>query len=330
MVDFEPGRTTTSASPNRLAGAHECEPHARLHAERIEIVEIRDARQHRHRDLERRASSPRRRARDRPRPRPASHAACGSHGTTPSDGQPVKRSIAVTPSSNRRKSPRNLLIRKPRMRARSAGSSTAWVPTMLAITPPRSMSPTSSTGTSAAAAKPILAMSPSRRLISAGLPAPFDQHDVGVARRPREAVEHRRQQVGLAAAGESRARAACRGAVPARSPARRCRSRGLSSTGFMCTLGASRAARACTACARPISPPSAVTAALFDMFCGLNGATFRPRRTQRAREACDQRRLADIRAGALDHHGGRGHEADLLAVQMRGPSAAASPPMNLQ
>ena len=52
---------------------------------------------------------------------------------------------------------------------------------------------------------------------------------------------------------------------------------GLSSTGFMCTLGGARAARACSACARPISPPSAVTAALFDMFCGLNGRTVRPR-----------------------------------------------------
>src|SRR5262245_58416022 len=47
----------------------------------------------------------------------------------------------------------------------------------------------------------------------------------------------------------------------------------------MCTLGGARAARACSACARPISPPSSVTAALFDMFCGLNGATLRPRET---------------------------------------------------
>ena len=54
---------------------------------------------------------------------------------------------------------------------------------------------------------------------------------------------------------------------------------GFSSTGFMCTLGIIRAARACTAWARPISPPSTATAALFDMFCGLNGATFNPRRT---------------------------------------------------
>lgn len=49
----------------------------------------------------------------------------------------------------------------------------------------------------------------------------------------------------------------------------------------MCTLGAMPAARACNAWARPISPPSAVTAALFDMFCGLKGRTSRPRRVNR-------------------------------------------------
>src|SRR5579872_4363784 len=54
----------------------------------------------------------------------------------------------------------------------------------------------------------------------------------------------------------------------------------------MCTLGATRAARACSAWARPISPPSAVTAALFDMFCGLNGRTLSPRSAKaRARPA---------------------------------------------
>ena len=45
----------------------------------------------------------------------------------------------------------------------------------------------------------------------------------------------------------------------------------------MSTCGATPQARACNAWARPISPPSAVTAALFDMFCGLNGRTFSPR-----------------------------------------------------
>jgi hypothetical protein len=53
----------------------------------------------------------------------------------------------------------------------------------------------------------------------------------------------------------------------------------LSSTGFIWIDGARPAARAWSACARPISPPSTVTAALFDMFCGLNGAIFSPRRS---------------------------------------------------
>ncbi len=53
---------------------------------------------------------------------------------------------------------------------------------------------------------------------------------------------------------------------------------GFNSTGFMSATGATPQARAWSACARPISPPSAVTAALFDMFCGLNGRTRRPRR----------------------------------------------------
>src|SRR5689334_17034218 len=44
------------------------------------------------------------------------------------------------------------------------------------------------------------------------------------------------------------------------------------------TLGASPAARACMACARPISPPSTVTTELLDMFCALNGATRIPLR----------------------------------------------------
>ena len=68
----------------------------------------------------------------------------------------------------------------------------------------------------------------------------------------------------------------------------------------MCTLAARAAARACSACARPISPPSAVTAALFDMFCGLNGRTLRPRRVKARAKPGDDQRLADVGAGALD------------------------------
>ena len=47
----------------------------------------------------------------------------------------------------------------------------------------------------------------------------------------------------------------------------------------MSVVGATPQARACNAWARPISPPSAVTMALFDMFCGLNGRPVMPRFT---------------------------------------------------
>ncbi len=84
---------------------------------------------------------------------------------------------------------------------------------------------------------------------------------------------------------------------------------GLSSTGFICTVGSTPQANACSHCARPISPSRsspgiAATAALFDMFCGLNGRTLRPRAC-RAAEAGDQHALADIGAGALEHDGAR-------------------------
>src|ERR1041384_3580455 len=52
---------------------------------------------------------------------------------------------------------------------------------------------------------------------------------------------------------------------------------GLSSSGFIWTLGSCLAAAACTAVARAISPPSSVTNEFNDMFCALNGATRRPR-----------------------------------------------------
>jgi hypothetical protein len=46
----------------------------------------------------------------------------------------------------------------------------------------------------------------------------------------------------------------------------------------MSVSGAVLAATAWSACARPISPPSAASALLSDMFCGLKGATRHPRR----------------------------------------------------
>ena len=87
---------------------------------------------------------------------------------------------------------------------------------------------------------------------------------------------------------------------------------GFSRTGFMSTCGAMRAARACSACARPISP-LAVAAALFDMFCGLNGRDLQPAIGKEPAEPGHDQRLADIRAGAEDHDGGGASDAEPCA-----------------
>ena len=83
------------------------------------------------------------------------------------------------------------------MRAASCGSITACVPTICAITPPRSISPTSTTGTRSACAKPIFAISPARRLISAGRARAFHQHQIRLAAQDREALAHACEQLRL-------------------------------------------------------------------------------------------------------------------------------------
>src|SRR3954447_20223752 len=146
------------------------------------------------------------------------------------------------------------------------------------MTPPRSMSPISTTGTSAASAKPMLAMSPARRLISAGLPAPSTS--------TRSADAARRWNAARTCGSSERAiarysRADCVECTwPQITSCPIPSDCGFSSTGFMSVVGGTPRARAGGAWARPISPPSSVTAALFDMFCGLNGRTLRPRRVK--------------------------------------------------
>ena len=98
--------------------------------------------------------------------------ACPNHGTTPSEGQPVRSAMIRSPDAKSAGSPRNRLVTMPRTSARSPTGSSACVPTTLAMTPPRSMSATRRTGTSAASAKPMLAMSPARRFTSEAEPAP--------------------------------------------------------------------------------------------------------------------------------------------------------------
>src|SRR5690606_32562289 len=60
--------------------------------------------------------------------------------------------------------------------------------------------------------------------------------------------------------------------------------------GFMSTLGSMPAARACSHCATPISPP-ATTRALLDMFCALNGTTSTPSRLNHRHSAVTRRLL---------------------------------------
>lgn len=76
------------------------------------------------------------------------------------------------PGSSSETSPRNLFTRNPATSAWSSGASSATVPKKDAKTPPRSMSPTTRTGSPAPRAIPMFTMSVRRRLISAGLPAP--------------------------------------------------------------------------------------------------------------------------------------------------------------
>jgi len=109
--------------------------------------------------------------------------ASANQGRVPRSFHPVRAAISAAPSAKRVGSPRNLLTRKALMRAWSSLARTAWVPTNCAITPPRSMSPTITTGRFAASAKPIFAMSPCRKFISAGLPAPSTKTRSRPARR---------------------------------------------------------------------------------------------------------------------------------------------------
>ncbi len=102
----------------------------------------------------------------------ASRATSWTHGSTPTVGTPQRRSRSASPVPSRAGSPRNLLTTKALTRALSADGSSSTVPYSEAKTPPRSMSPTTKAGKPAASATRRLTMSWSKRLISAGLPAP--------------------------------------------------------------------------------------------------------------------------------------------------------------
>src|ERR1700738_4127078 len=144
-------------SGNGLSRSDEDNIDTGLKAQRIKIIKIRDAGIGEHDDQ-------------------AAAAIAARGGSRNSErifrGQPVCRAMVAIPSLNRDGSPRNLLTTKPATIAASSAAMTALVPTRLAMTPPRSISPVSTTGTPAARAKPILAMSAARRFTSEAEPAP--------------------------------------------------------------------------------------------------------------------------------------------------------------
>ena len=194
------------------------------------------------------------------------------------------------------------------------------------MTPPRSMSPTSTTGTSGGAREAHVGDVVGAQVDLRRAARALDEHEVGLARAAGRSCPARRPS-GAASAPGTRAPWRCRRPCPAPRPARRSRSAASAAPGSCARWAARRAARACSACARPISPPSAVTAALFDMFCGLNGRTARPASREGAAQARDEQRLADIGARALDHQSAAraGIRTRCPAAPSRRPRSGASP-----
>ena len=184
------------------------------------------------------------------------------------------------PGWSRPRSPRNLLTTNPATRSWSALSSRATVPNMAANTPPRSMSPTTTVGSRPCRASPRLTKSVSRRLISAGLPAPSQtttSYSVRSWSKVSNTVPASRDLSARKLPASTRSTAS-----PSTTTWLEWSLPGLSSTGLNRTSAGIPQAAACIACARPISPPRpsgpTTTAELLDMFWALNGATRTPRR----------------------------------------------------
>ena len=115
----------------RLAGVHEDEPHVGLQPQRIEIVEIGDAREHRHGDASRGAVGARFAVAEAERVlRRQARGAAKERQRGRARASRCARRSSPCRSANRLASPRNLLTRKPTIIAASSGASTALVPTI--------------------------------------------------------------------------------------------------------------------------------------------------------------------------------------------------------
>ena len=201
---------------------------------------------------------------------------------------------------------------KPRTIMASSPSITALVPTMLAMTPPRSMSPTMMTGTLAAREKPILAMSLLPQIDFGRAAGALDEDEVGLALQPGETVQHLRHQrrldrlvfggarraEHLALHDDLRADLALRLQqhrvhVDARRHPRGARLQRLRPADLAAVGGHRRIVRHVLRLERPH-----VQAAI----------------GEGARQPGHDQRLADIRAGALEHDGAGGHAAGVAVA----------------
>ena len=183
---------------DRLPGAEHRQRHVRLLRQWVQIVEIGDARQGQADDPKRAGRQARGAGPGHPRP-----AGARPPGTTAALRSPAIRSVGDQPVA---------FVKKARVTTKPVDDKSfykilrrcfrepRWVPTIWAITPPRSMSPARITGTPAAAANPMLAMSPSAQVDLGGTACALDDDEVVGAVKPSEALQHHRQKTCLQAA----------------------------------------------------------------------------------------------------------------------------------
>ena len=122
-VDLVPGMMTRSASAGTARRAGRIDGDAGLEPQRIEIVEIGDARQAQARRSEAAALVAGRSCSSASASSAGSRRAAAKCGTTPRQGQPVRSSMKRCPSSNSAGSPWKLLTSEPRSAPRRPGRS---------------------------------------------------------------------------------------------------------------------------------------------------------------------------------------------------------------
>ena len=147
MVALEPGRITRWASAGMAAGARRNITSTRFEPQRIEVVEVRHMRVGQDDDAHFGVGLRRTWSIDRKRILGWQPRRIGEVRHEPERAPSGQLRDARHASLNKAASPRNLLTMKASIRRASASGSTAFVPTRLAMTPPRSMSPISTTGT---------------------------------------------------------------------------------------------------------------------------------------------------------------------------------------